>query len=116
MAIDLMTGEHYCIGLYLGNGCESCRRKYPHIKPLPEGERTRFLEAGVAVLSGAIEAAAENGGKVQSSDVERITAVTHPDRLNADGSVPMLEHDGVFVTARQFYNLVVGKVKGITGR
>lgn len=112
MAIDMMTGEHYCLGLYLGSGCESCRKKYPHIKPLPPEERERFLDAGIATLSGAIEQM-EGGEPLGSSQVVRLKAITNPDGLNPDGSIPMVEHEGTYMTGREFYARVMSGVNGV---
>lgn len=109
MAIDLLTGEHYCAGLYFGKGCDECKKKYPHIKPLSEEERKQFFEASIKALEGVIEAA-EAGEPITTREAEKINAVIHPDRREEDGSIPTVEHQGVFMTARQFYNLIVGQL------
>jgi len=58
MAIDLLTGEHICCGLSIGEGCDSCRAKYPHLlartpEQIEAGRRN--LERAVAAYSEFID-------------------------------------------------------------
>ncbi len=52
MGIDLITGEHICFGLAIGDGCESCRKKYPHLLATTPEQ----IEAGKRNLQAAITA------------------------------------------------------------
>jgi len=58
MAVDLFTGEHICMGLALGSGCESCRKKHPHLIPRSQEEieaNKRNLLATVAAYRKVLD-------------------------------------------------------------
>lgn len=80
MAIDLETGEHICYGLYIGSGCESCRKKYPHLLARTPEEIERGAEH-MKQIGRVLDAVIERGGidSRQAAAVNRFsigTAVT----------------------------------------
>ncbi len=66
MAIDLVTGEHICYGLYFGSGCESCRKKYPHLLAKTPEEIERGKEH-MRQVGRLLDAAIENGVNAQQA-------------------------------------------------
>ena len=81
MAVDLMTGEHICLGLRLGRGCENCRKKYPHLIPKSQDEIDANMR-GIEAMAAAYTDVLNQGEPITYAIAQDLNRFTYGDDAN----------------------------------